>query len=236
MIPNKDLLELEKNSNIKINNGIMESNFSPFLITPQQPPKTKPNFYKIEESSVLNRVRDFLPKLKEANIDLKKKIDNKEDVNIENIKEGDKYIQMNLALGILEHKEELSENNIKITSNNNNNNINNNINNNNNNTNTPTKPIVEINKENENENENNKKRKQENNKTCTDNKNSNINKKNNNLDEQINFNPENSKNILDIINTPPSIIDKFGLILDNSDEDDEDLENQEKLEPLEINY
>ncbi|KAN0036665.1 hypothetical protein ACTFIV_001972 [Dictyostelium citrinum] len=226
MIPNKDLLELEKNSNI--NNGTMEPNFSPFLITPQQPPKTKPNFYKMEESSVLNRVRDFLPKLKEANIDLKKKIDNKEDVNIENIKEGDKYIQMNLALGILEHKEELSENNIKITSNNNHNN-------NNSNTNTPTKPVVEINKENENENENenNKKRKQQNNKTCTDNKNNN---KKNNLDEQINFNPENSKNILDIINTPPSIIDKFGLILDNSDEDDEDLENQEKLEPLEINY
>ncbi|KAM9964506.1 hypothetical protein ACTFIW_004275 [Dictyostelium discoideum] len=230
MIVNKDLLELEKNSNkTKINNGLTEPSVSPFLITPQQAPKTKPNFFKMEENSVLNRVKDFLPKLKEANIDLKKKIENKEDVNIENIKEGDEYIQMNLALGILEHKEELSENNIKITSNNNNNN--------NNNTNTP---ILEINKENENENNNNnKKRKQPNNtnKTCTDNNNKN-NNKNNNLDEQINFNPENSKNILDIINTPPSIIDKFGLILDNSDDDDDndDLENQEKLEPLEINY
>ncbi|KAN0004183.1 hypothetical protein ACTFIZ_010324 [Dictyostelium cf. discoideum] len=229
MIINKDLLELEKNSNNKkINNALTEPSVSPFLITPQQAPKTKPNFFKMEESSVLNRVKDFLPKLKEANIDLKKKIENKEDVNIENIKEGDEYIQMNLALGILEHKEELSENNIKITSNNNN------KNNNNTNTNTP-KSILEINKENENENSN-KKRKQPNNtnKTCTDN---NKNNKNNNLDEQINFNPENSKNILDIINTPPSIIDKFGLILDNSDDDDDDdIENQEKLEPLEINY
>ncbi|KAM9981811.1 hypothetical protein ACTFIY_004099 [Dictyostelium cf. discoideum] len=227
MIVNKDLLELEKNKT-KINNGLTEPSVSPFLITPQQAPKTKPNFFKMEESSVLNRVKDFLPKLKEANIDLKKKIENKEDVNIENIKEGDEYIQMNLALGILEHKEELSEDNIKITSNNNNNN---------NNTNTP-KPILEINKENENENENNnKKRKQPNNtnKTCTDNNKN--NNKNNNLDEQINFNPENSKNILDIINTPPSIIDKFGLILDNSDDDDDnDIQNQEKLEPLEINY
>ncbi|KAK5577965.1 hypothetical protein RB653_002913 [Dictyostelium firmibasis] len=230
MIPNKDLLELEKKSNSNINKGLPE--VSPFLITPQQPPKTKPNFYKIEENSILSRVKDFLPKLKEANIDLKKKIENKEDVNIENIKDGEEYIQMNLALGILEHKEELSENNIKITSNNNsNNNNNNNCNNNSNNSggNKPSKPIVEINKE--KENENNKKRKEPNtNTSCTD-----ITNKNNNLDEQINFNPENSKNILDIINTPPSVIDKFGLILDNSDED-EDFENQEKLEPLEINY
>ncbi|EGC39307.1 hypothetical protein DICPUDRAFT_147960 [Dictyostelium purpureum] len=115
MKSNKDLLDLEKND---ITKNDINSKF--LLNSPNSldnnSTRAKPNFTRIE-SSVLSRVKDFLPKLKEANNELKKKMDNNEDVNIENIKEGDEYIQMNLALGILEQKEELNENNIKINPN-----------------------------------------------------------------------------------------------------------------------
>ncbi|GAM28644.1 hypothetical protein SAMD00019534_118200 [Acytostelium subglobosum LB1] len=86
-----------------------------------EPPK-KPNIGKLPPSStnihvhkVFDRVKDFLPKMKEANEQLEKQIKEQQaDVNIENVKEGQEYIEMNLALGILEKKENLTEDNMVI--------------------------------------------------------------------------------------------------------------------------
>ncbi|EGG17062.1 hypothetical protein DFA_08043 [Cavenderia fasciculata] len=82
--------------------------------------KSKPNIYRLPPSSLLSRVKDFMPKLKEANKQLQKQIENNEDVNIENVKEGETYISMDLSLGVLEHKDQLNENNLVIPNNNNN--------------------------------------------------------------------------------------------------------------------
>ncbi|KYR00500.1 hypothetical protein DLAC_02508 [Tieghemostelium lacteum] len=130
-ITHKDLLYSE---------NIINNRESPFIINTnsnEKPtynkyqevkiPTTKPDFSKFPQSSVLGRVKDFLPKIKQANADLQKRIENNEDVNIENVKDGEQYIELKLALGILEKKEGLSQENIIIPNNNNNNNNNNSI-------------------------------------------------------------------------------------------------------------
>ncbi|ODQ54335.1 hypothetical protein SAICODRAFT_34028 [Saitoella complicata NRRL Y-17804] len=55
-------------------------------------------------SDLLSRLNSFLPQLKAANEDLEK-VEDKETLNIENIGEDEeKYIEMNLGLGVLEEK------------------------------------------------------------------------------------------------------------------------------------
>eukprot|EP01133_Synstelium_polycarpum_P014391 gene14391-16983_t len=60
-------------------------------------PASRPNICKLPPSSVLSRVRDFLPKLKEANAHLEQQIAANEDVSIESVREGEQYIEMNLC-------------------------------------------------------------------------------------------------------------------------------------------
>jgi len=74
--------------------------------------KLKPSFQPLPPSSVLARVKDFLPKIAESNNELLQK--NSQDVNMENVEEDAPYIQMNLALGVLEEQSEISEENIII--------------------------------------------------------------------------------------------------------------------------
>ncbi|KAF2074080.1 hypothetical protein CYY_004609 [Polysphondylium violaceum] len=200
---NKDLLLLEKSS---------QTDKSPFLIdndnknnnnnSSSTTNRVKPTFSRLPESSLLSRVKDFLPKLKEANIDLQKRMDNNEDVSIEKVKKGEEHIQMNLALGVLEQKEGVTEENIVL-----------------NNTN-KKKSIVELDKE-EQEKETRKDKK--------------TNNDNNEQQQQAN-------NILEFLNTPSNVMDKFGLILENEDDDqdsDDDgfnNDDNERLEPIEIKY
>ncbi|KAL1926785.1 hypothetical protein VTP01DRAFT_5431 [Rhizomucor pusillus] len=67
-------------------------------------PKSKPKTYKIEPpSDILSRVQAFLPQLKSANEELSKADPSK--LNIENLEDEDeRYIEMNLGLGVFEEK------------------------------------------------------------------------------------------------------------------------------------
>lgn len=74
---------------------------SKFLITNDvKQSKIPPKIFKIEPSSVLSRVKGFLPKMKEAEEMLEKEIAAKSTsgLDIENIADGAPYIEMNLAL------------------------------------------------------------------------------------------------------------------------------------------
>jgi len=88
---------------------------SPFLLKQTTTAsKLKPSFQPLPPSSVLARVKDFLPKIAEANKELLEKSPGM--VNIENVDESTPYIKMNLALGVLEEQTEITEDTIKISS------------------------------------------------------------------------------------------------------------------------
>ncbi|KAF7919946.1 uncharacterized protein EAE98_009180 [Botrytis deweyae] len=53
-------------------------------------------------SEGLNNLPDFLKQMKEANEELMKKIEKGEDRKLEDVKEGESYVEMNLGLGVLE--------------------------------------------------------------------------------------------------------------------------------------
>ncbi|CAM1323124.1 Uncharacterised protein g8297 [Pycnogonum litorale] len=61
-----------------------------------------PPSFKMEKSSVLKEIKDFLPKMKEANVDLQKKLqheDESKNLDIENVNDTDgPIIEMNLAV------------------------------------------------------------------------------------------------------------------------------------------
>merc|ERR1712141_613507 len=63
-------------------------------------PKTKPDFSTVfkNSSDVLSKVKNFMPQMKKADDDLKQKILDGQDVNIENLKENTKYVEMNVGL------------------------------------------------------------------------------------------------------------------------------------------
>lgn len=55
--------------------------------------------FKIEQSSILDRVKCFLPKMATANDELSKiSPEEKENINIENVLDEDKVIEMNIAM------------------------------------------------------------------------------------------------------------------------------------------
>ncbi|KAF9401222.1 hypothetical protein BGX21_002359 [Mortierella sp. AD011] len=79
-------------------------------------PATERKTFKVE-SNLLARLEDFLPKIKEANAQLDKKL--KEDpksVDIENVdeKSGEQYIEMDLGLGVFDLKKDVKEEDIVI--------------------------------------------------------------------------------------------------------------------------
>jgi hypothetical protein len=58
---------------------------------------------------VLEQVKLFLPKLAEANLKLEQEVADGKSVNVEEVKEGEAHIEMNLALGVLEVQKPLNE-------------------------------------------------------------------------------------------------------------------------------
>ncbi|GAB6029174.1 hypothetical protein CHUAL_004949 [Chamberlinius hualienensis] len=63
-------------------------------------PATSGNTFRLENSSVLDKVKGFLPEIKQANCEVEKAIENGDDVDIENIDENydGKLIEMDFAL------------------------------------------------------------------------------------------------------------------------------------------
>ena len=74
-------------------------------------PKTKPDFSTVfkNSSDVLSKVKNFMPQMKKADDDLKQKILEGQDVNIENLKENSKYVEMNVGLYENNKSEDWSE-------------------------------------------------------------------------------------------------------------------------------
>merc|ERR1712183_1212443 len=73
--------------------------------------KTKPDFSTVfkNSSDVLSKVKNFMPQMKKADDDLKQKILEGQDVNIENLKENSKYVEMNVGLYENNKSEDWSE-------------------------------------------------------------------------------------------------------------------------------
>ena len=63
-------------------------------------PKTKPDFSTVfkNSSDVLSKVKNFMPQMKKADDDLKQKILEGQDVDIEHLNENSKYVEMNVGL------------------------------------------------------------------------------------------------------------------------------------------
>lgn len=57
-------------------------------------------------SEGLNNLPDFLKQMKEANEELMKKMRAGEERGLEDVKEGESYVEMNLGLGVLEETRE----------------------------------------------------------------------------------------------------------------------------------
>lgn len=55
-------------------------------------------------SEGLNNLPDFLKQMKEANEELMKKMSGGEKRGLEDVREGESYVEMNLGLGVLEEK------------------------------------------------------------------------------------------------------------------------------------
>jgi len=87
---------------------------SVFLVNRANRSWKRPAITKLEQSGVLSRVKDFLPQLHAANDELEQQIISGKDFNIENLASEEEYIEMSLALGVLEEPnnegEELSSN------------------------------------------------------------------------------------------------------------------------------
>jgi len=75
---------------------------SKFLITEESKSENRVSskIFKVEPSSVLKRVKDFLPKMKEADEALEKELHVKcaSELDIENVEDSAPYIEMSLAL------------------------------------------------------------------------------------------------------------------------------------------
>ena len=64
-----------------------------------EPPKTKPDFSAFPKpSDALSRVKSFMPQLQKADQELKNKIANGDNVNMEDVQDGEQFIEMNLGL------------------------------------------------------------------------------------------------------------------------------------------
>ncbi|KAM3075443.1 hypothetical protein ACMFMG_007590 [Clarireedia jacksonii] len=60
----------------------------------------------LPRSEGLAGLPDFLKRMKEANEELKKKVDAGEERGLEDVREGESYVEMNLGLGVWEEKKE----------------------------------------------------------------------------------------------------------------------------------
>merc|ERR1712168_336414 len=62
--------------------------------------RKKPNFTKIEQSSILSRVKAFMPELKKGEVDLWQEIKNKgdESVNVEQLESDEKAVDVEFAI------------------------------------------------------------------------------------------------------------------------------------------
>merc|ERR1711868_319661 len=62
--------------------------------------RKKPKMFKIENSSALSRVKAFMPEIKKAEVDLwqQMKIGGDESVNVENVQEGEKGLDMEFGI------------------------------------------------------------------------------------------------------------------------------------------
>jgi hypothetical protein len=66
---------------------------------PEIPEKTRPNFADFPKpSETLSRVRIFLPQIIKADEILQQQIQRGENVDIESVKDGEKYVEMNVGL------------------------------------------------------------------------------------------------------------------------------------------
>jgi len=87
---------------------------SVFLVNRANRSWKRPAITKVDQSGALSRVKDFLPQLHAANDELEQQIISGKDFNIENLASEEEYIEMSLALGVLEEPnnegEELSSN------------------------------------------------------------------------------------------------------------------------------
>ncbi|KAG0006492.1 hypothetical protein BGZ65_007377 [Modicella reniformis] len=83
---------------------------------PKETPAAERRTFRVQ-SDLLGRLEDFLPKIKEANVqlDLKLRKDPKS-VDIENVDEesGEQYIEMDLGLGVFDLKKDVEEDDIII--------------------------------------------------------------------------------------------------------------------------
>jgi len=80
----------------------------PFLIGKSNRPWKKPSIGKVEPSDILERVKQFLPQFEAANEDLQSQVDAGVSFDIEQLQNDDQpYIEMNLALGVLDEDSEV---------------------------------------------------------------------------------------------------------------------------------
>ncbi|KAJ3327712.1 hypothetical protein HDU76_011257 [Blyttiomyces sp. JEL0837] len=84
--------------------------------------KKKQKTFKMDSSSVLDRVASFLPQLANANENLKRGLESgdiqPEDVDIEAVKDGSEYVEMKLGLGVFDIAEKGTEEAKRIQANN----------------------------------------------------------------------------------------------------------------------
>eukprot|EP01114_Cavostelium_apophysatum_P020918 TRINITY_DN7152_c0_g1_i1.p1 TRINITY_DN7152_c0_g1~~TRINITY_DN7152_c0_g1_i1.p1 ORF type:complete len:283 (+),score=70.91 TRINITY_DN7152_c0_g1_i1:70-849(+) len=81
----------------------------PFLVGKSNREWKRPNIEKVGPSDVLERVRSFLPQMEAANEEMQEQIDLGADFNIEATDEDQRYIEMDLTLGILEAQDNLEQ-------------------------------------------------------------------------------------------------------------------------------
>ncbi|KAF9546056.1 hypothetical protein EC957_010192 [Mortierella hygrophila] len=84
---------------------------------PKGTPVGERKTFKVDKSDLLSRLEDFLPKIKEANVQLDQQLKaDPKAVDIENVDEenGEQYIEMDLGLGVFDLKKDVKEEDIII--------------------------------------------------------------------------------------------------------------------------
>eukprot|EP00033_Pygsuia_biforma_P002656 GCRY01002937.1.p1 GENE.GCRY01002937.1~~GCRY01002937.1.p1 ORF type:complete len:147 (-),score=23.19 GCRY01002937.1:465-905(-) len=93
----------KKDNYLEISEDAKESKFLVQALNSSSKVQPKPNIVPVERSSLFSRLDSFLPSLKKANKDLENEISSNpsKSFSIEDVSEGEQYIQMDLALGVL---------------------------------------------------------------------------------------------------------------------------------------
>ncbi|KAL0078205.1 hypothetical protein F4703DRAFT_1879197 [Phycomyces blakesleeanus] len=71
------------------------------------PPEERKTFKIAPPTDIMSRLQAFLPQIQAANASLQNM--KPEDLDIEQVEEDEQYIEMNLGLGVYEHKREVSD-------------------------------------------------------------------------------------------------------------------------------